>query len=221
MFNKKKKDKVKCNSCKTSISTSSNFCPTCGNPQFSEEEDLQELGMLGRSDISNRELNPFSNQNLGITDKLIGSIINNLVKNIGNEFKNLDPSMKKANVQTFPNGIKIRIGPPQKNQSSSPKSKRKSITESQIKKMNSLPRASAKTSIKRLSDKVVYELSTYGINSTDDIFVSKLESGYEVKAIGEKKVYVNTIPINLPLTRFILDKNKLSVEFNAKEESVF
>ena len=36
----------------------------------------------------------------------------------------------------------------------------------------------------------------------EDIFISKLESGYEIKAIGSKKIYVNSVPINLPLKQY-------------------
>ncbi len=83
----------------------------------------------------------------------------------------------------------------------------------QLKKMGSLPRTEAKTSVKRFGDKVVYELATPGVNSANDVFVSKLESGYEIKAIGNKKIYVNSVPINLPLRKYSILKNKLLVEF--------
>jgi hypothetical protein len=55
--------------------------------------------------------------------------------------------------------------------------------------MGKLPRAKAKSSSKRLGDRLVYELVTPGVTSPKDIFISKLESGYEIKAIGQKKVY--------------------------------
>ena len=58
-----------------------------------------------------------------------------------------------------------------------------------------MPRAEAKTKLRRLSDKVVYEIAAQGIESPDDVLISKLESGYEIKAIGKKKIYVNTIPM--------------------------
>ena len=53
-----------------------------------------------------------------------------------------------------------------------------------------------------------------GIESVEDVFISKLESGYEVKAIGKKKVYVNSLPVNLPLRGYGIDVSKgLMVEF--------
>ena len=87
------------------------------------------------------------------------------------------------------------------------------VSEKQFEKMNSLPRVKAETKVKRINDKIVYELETPGIESPNDVFVSKLESGYEIKAIGDKKVYVNTLPINLPLKAMSLNKEKLFIEF--------
>ena len=52
------------------------------------------------------------------------------------------------------------------------------------------------------------------MTSTDDVFISKLESGYETKVIGGKKVFVNSLPINLPLLRYTIANNKLFLEFN-------
>ena len=88
------------------------------------------------------------------------------------------------------------------------------VNEEQIKKMSSLPREKAKTNVKRLGDKIIYELTTPGVTSTDDVFISKLESGYETKVIGGKKVFVNSLPINLPLLRYTIANNKLFLEFN-------
>jgi len=115
----------------------------------------------------------------------------------------------------LPNGIKIRIGPAMQNpqiQNQNRQLPKLKITDEQLNRMSSLPRASAKTAIRRLSDKIVYELDVPGISSVNDVFISKLESGYEVKAIGDK-VYTNTLPVTLPLRSMSVDKNKISIEF--------
>ncbi|RMD67708.1 hypothetical protein D6817_00795, partial [Candidatus Pacearchaeota archaeon] len=92
----------------------------------------------------------------------------------------------------------------------------KPIDSERIRKLTELPKAKAKTKVKRVGDKLFYEMLTPGVDSLDDVFVSKLESGYEIKAIGKKKVYVNSVPINLPLKRFTILKNKLLIEFNSR-----
>ncbi len=89
-----------------------------------------------------------------------------------------------------------------------------------LKKMSLMPREKAKTNIKRLSDKIVYELATPGVASLQDIFISKLESGYEVKAVGENKVYVNSIPLNLPIKSYSIIDNKISLEFHSGKDFV-
>ena len=216
MIFKKKKSNIKCENCSSSISNKYSFCPNCGNSQFDQEKESKDFGMLGRTDSDEYEEENIM-AGFGITDKLINSLVNNLAKSLDKQFKDVNKEMNRTEVRSFPNGIKIRIGPPIQQTRQPKKQIRKSVTESQIKKMSELPRTTAKSSIKRLGDKVIYQLETPGVSSQDDIFISKLESGYEVKAIGSKKVFVNNLPINLPLNNLSLLKNKLLVEFNAKE----
>jgi len=138
------------------------------------------------------------------------------MRSLDKQFKNADREFTNTEVKSFPNGIKIRIGPPipGKRQTKNNPTLNHVLTEKQLKKMANLPRATAKTSVKRIGDRVVYELSTPGLESKEDVFVSKIESGYEVKVIGNKKVYVNSLPLNLPLRKLSILKNKLLVEFN-------
>ena len=85
----------------------------------------------------------------------------------------------------------------------------------QLERISKLPKAAAKSVMKRMGDKVIYELTAPGVISLNDILVSKLESGYEVKAIGKTKVYVNTLP-ELPLDRYGIDKDKLLFDFKTQ-----
>jgi hypothetical protein len=91
---------------------------------------------------------------------------------------------------------------------------KRALTEKQMERIAALPRKQAKTQIKRFGNKVLYELATPGVLDTEDVFVSRLESGYEVKALGNSKMYVNTLPINLPIKSVMLEKNKIIVEFS-------
>jgi hypothetical protein len=79
-----------------------------------------------------------------------------------------------------------------------------------------LPRVEASSSMKRLGDKIVYELKTLGVSSLEDVFVSKLAEGYEIKAIGTKKVYVNSLPVELPLQGYTLHEKGLTLEFGTQ-----
>lgn len=206
-FNKKSKKKIlRCENCDSKINKKFSFCPDCGESLRIQEKDHSGFGLLDNPRLGE---NPFAS--LGISEKMINSIMGNLMKSLDFQMKD----MPAPEIQNLPNGIKIRIGT-----SSQPKSKpqlkKKEITEEQIKKMSGLPRAEAKSNLRRFSDKVVYELTTPGVESVQDIFISKLESGYEVKAIGDKKVYINNIPVTLPLKKYSIANKKTFVEFSAQ-----
>jgi hypothetical protein len=218
LFGKKNKE-VKCSNCNSSLNDKFNFCPYCGGSLRDERKEMKEFGMLGRDDFPRaKDIQP-NLQNFGITDKLINSIMNSMMKSFDNIQNVKDVNQENAKIEQLPNGIKISIGVPQQIKQRKEKTQiaKKEITEEQMKKLSSLPRTSAKSKIKRLSDKVVYELAVSGIESPNDIFVSKLENGYEIKAIGKKKIYTNSIPIDLPLRGFSLSDNKLLVEFKTEK----
>src|SRR3989344_7767233 len=176
--------KIKCFACNSKIDKNYSFCPHCGEQLNIDDKDFGFLGKHDKVQQNNQAEN--MQFGLGITDKVLGSLINSLVKNLDKQFKDMNENQINSEVKPFSNGIKIRIGPPV--QQAKPKVVKKQITPEQIERMSKLPRSKAKTKITRLSDKVVYELSTQGIKSPEDVFVSKLETGYEIKAIGEKKV---------------------------------
>ncbi len=211
----KKTKMLECAMCNSEVDKKYSFCPFCGATVIDKNKEIEDFGILGKSDIGNNFGDPLATQGLGITDKIIGSLVNNLMRNLEKQFK----EMEKTEVKSFPNGIRIKIGgmPITQKRQTQKLLPKKSLSDDQIKKMSSLPRTIAKSAIKRLSDKVVYELNTPGLESAHDVFVSKLESGYEIKAIGNKKIYVNSIPINLPLHGFSISDNKLLVEFKTEE----
>ena len=215
-----KKDKIKCARCSSGIDEKFSFCPYCGLSQIDAEKEMREFGMLGRNDAAPGN---FSSPEMNLADQLIGSIMNNLVKTLDKQFKEMEKSDggDRTEIRALPNGIRIKIGGapiqqvPKKNPSQVTK---KTITEDQIKKMASLPRAEARSNMRRLSDRVVYELDAAGIESPKDVFISKLENGYEIKAIGKKKVFVNTIPVNLQIHGFSINGDTLFVEFLTQEQ---
>ncbi len=213
MFFSNKKKSLKCEVCSSKVNEKYSFCPYCGTNLIDEEAELKEFGMLGRSDLKESEIPINPMMNLGITDKLIGSLMNSLMKNLDKQFK----EMEKTEIRSFPNGIKIRIGPPVPMQQQKKETQtKKAISSEQLQKMSILPRATAKSNVRRLSNKVVYELNIPGIESPEDVFVSKTESGYEIKVIGNKKVYINNIAIDLPIKGYSIDNNKLLVEFKTE-----
>src|SRR3989344_9010760 len=224
LFGKKSKDQIKCRVCSSKVSSDFAFCPHCGSVLNEEpKEDDKDYGLLGKDDSLSSLEKSFQGNNFGITDKIVSSIFNSLVKSLDKQFKDVDKQsardMGRAEIKSFPTGIRIKISPATQ---SKPKQKaqktKRVITPEQMEKMTSLPRSEAKANVRRLSDKVIYELTTPGVESTDDVFVSKLENGYEIKAIGNKKVYFKSLPVNLPIRGFSIGKNKLLVEFKTENE---
>lgn len=203
----KKKSRQACNYCSKEIEEKFIYCPYCGKSSLSPEQIQKEFGLLGNSDEELLE-NPMAAA--GLLSQMIAPMMQGLAKSF------MEQMSEEAEIQQLPNGISIRmssVARPKKRQPQ--KSIKPEITKEQIEKMADLPRATAKTKIRRLSDRVVYDLSIPGIDSLKDIFVSKTESGYEVKVLSKNKVYVNNLPINLPLRQYSFNEDGLSMEFVA------
>lgn len=202
MFSKK----TPCPRCKTKLKEDFSFCPHCGIDLRNPQLELENYGLFGRNEGMQEMPQPTS-MGMGISDKLINSIFNQLMKSIEGQVR----GMNAENIAQNSNGVTIKVGLPAEAQPK--RAKRKSISEEQIKRMTGLPRVEAKTNIRRLSDRVVYELKAPGVNSVEDIFVSKLAEGYEIRAIGKSKVYLNSLPVELPLKRYSLSDKGITFEF--------
>lgn len=225
-FNKKDKKQRKCENCSSYTDKKYSFCPHCGNSFIDLEKERADFGLLGKN--GGEEEMPFPVSDFGFFGKAMSSMLNSLMKDFDKEVREQEKlderEMQNTEIRSFPNGVKIKItGPIMKKQRIMKKENEvlnnyQDIGEEQIKKMSSLPREKAKANVKRLGNKVIYELSTPGVLSPQDVFVSKLESGYEIKVIGSKKIYINTLPINLPLNRYAIAKDKLLVEFSVQTD---
>lgn len=208
MFDKKRP----CTRCRSSIKADFDFCPHCGCDMRNPEKDLREFGLLGKNEFSNAPVVGGGSMGFGISDKILASLIQQVFKAL--ESQNGQQG-QPGELQAIPNGFQLNIGVgPQKQPA---RQKIRKVTEDQLKRMAGAPRVEAKTEIRRLSDRVVYELKAPDVEVAEDVFVSKVESGYEVKAIGKKKVYVNSLQVDLPLKDCRLEKNKgVTLEFGAQ-----
>ena len=205
MFSKKEK----CARCEGKLKEEFSFCPYCGDDRRNPHKNASDYGLLGKNEsLEGAPL--IGGGNMGFADNLFQSLFNGLMKSLETQMRSSGNSGIQPDIRVMPNGIVVNLthGVQQKK-----RARGKAITEEQIKRMSELPRAEGKTDVRRLSDKVVYEVKTPGVNSIEDIFVSKVESGYEVKIIGEKKVYVNTFSLDLPLKGYGLMKDSVMFEF--------
>ncbi len=225
MFKKKK-----CQRCKRKIDEKYSFCPYCGSRMYSDDEEKNDWGMLGRNDSVSSPTNEIRLP-LGFN-----TLFNSLMKNLSREFDeqlkrnyfgdNKNPKkVKKDNVSisisTFGNGpprIKVTQGGknPKIKIKENEKTKLNTFTKDQIKKFTTLPKEEPTTDIRRLSNKVTYELKMPGVESIRDISIIKLENSIEIKAIAKNKSYTKLIPINLPIKNYNLSKGKLVLELGVK-----
>ena len=202
----------KCEKCGGKIKDKFDFCPYCGLNLANPEQDIRDFGMLGKNDRIEGYPLVGGVGGMGISERLIDSLFKNLIKNLEKQMQN--SQVEGPEIQNFKNGIKISLGGLlQKKKTPKQTPTRRIITEEQIKRMGGLPRVEAKSDVRRFSDKIVYDLKAVGIGHVNDVFISRLESGYEIKAIGKKKIYVNSIPVNLPLKGYSITEKGLKVEF--------
>ena len=71
--------------------------------------------------------------------------------------------------------------------------------------------------MKRLSNRIIYEIEMPELKSAKDVSITKLENSIEIKGIGEDKAYFKLIPINLPIVDYSIEKGRLILELETGE----
>ncbi len=208
-----------CKKCGKKISEDYRFCPHCGATD--ENFDQGDWGMLGKDDLvskNNFQLPPGFNM-----------IFNSLMKNLGKQMNGmLDEPKKSADEKEKKHGMSISISTSGNNPTKikvNPigqikkqiKKMPEQFSKENLKKFSELKKEEPKTSIKRLSDKVIYDIELPEVNGLKDISILRLESSIEIKAIGKKQAYFKSIPINFPIIDYLFSKEKLTLEFEIKD----
>lgn len=197
----------KCFNCGREIEKNFIFCPYCG-ANIKREEDKRNYGFLGRDD----EID-----NLNINNSVFGSLFNNIVNELTRQMSNSNP-------EQFGRGIRINVNslngkPVIKVNELRNKNEMKidnGITDEEIGKMRKLPKKEAETSVRRLSNRLIYEIHLPGVKSMKNIMINKLESGIEIRAFSDDASYFKILPINLPIVNYGFEKSKLTIELNPK-----
>lgn len=205
----------KCRGCGERISGKYSFCPSCGTSV--KQSKQKDLGMLGENDLEEFD-NMMENSFLG---KMMGKMFENTMKMLEREMqkemhrKQHHPQVQpKTNFQLFINGKKVNIeGVEQKQKEEEPEKEFIiDLPNEPLKDFAKLPRKEPKTNIRRLSDKVIYEISMPGIKSEKNISIVNLENSIEVKGVGNKVAYKKIIPISMPITDYNISRGKLILE---------
>ena len=222
MFGKKA-----CPRCNEGVSKGYDFCPHCGSAFGKKAEDY---GMLGFDDEVEMQQDPFQNLFGGISGSIFNKMFGSAIKMLEKEFKNQsqNPNQnpripQKSNFEIIINGKRInpenirfaqRIVQPAEDKPRK-KATPKMSSES-LKKISKLPKKEPSTSIRRLANKVIYEVNIPGVKSMNDISITRLENSIEIKALAGNKAYAKLIPLNLPITNYELTDGKLILELDAK-----
>jgi HSP20 family molecular chaperone IbpA len=232
MFNKKT-----CQRCGRKTSKGDSFCPTCGTP-LKKSRRKEDLGMLGEDDCF-EEIDSISNSlfgKIGGFGGLGGGFMNNMISNTMKMLeKEMQREMQKENkvqnqnnenmprtkIKLIINGKEINLNGMNNGFKEGPreeKHKEKVIkfnrfSEEQAKKFSKLPKKEPKTELKRIADKISYEIEIPGVNSFEDVSVLPLEKSIEVKAIAKENSYSKSIPLNLPIIDYVFSRGLLILEF--------
>jgi hypothetical protein len=224
----------KCPRCERKIHKEFSYCPFCGFDikKYEEEEDF---GFFGRSD---RIAEDFFKDDTSILGGSLGKIMNSLMKQLEKQMNDMEKETDSLDTPHTPNitprGFKIQIstGKPiikeingtgfadseglndseeqtiKTSKISSPR-----ISKEEIERRSRLPKTEAESNVRRLGDKLVYEISVPGVNSKKDILVTKLEESIEIKAYSHDRCYVKTIPLKLEIIGYALKDETIFVEF--------
>jgi len=197
--------KRKCLSCAKKVERRFNFCPYCGE-SFKVRAEKSDFGMLGRDD---------SGSGTRVEPKLpfgMEKIMNSLVKQ-------LEKQMGSMNGEGMPKGIRINVmrGNPQMGQVVQRAPEKKIIdvprvSEEENERRMMLSKVEAESRVKRLSDTIIYEIETPGVKRKDDVVLTELATGLEIKAYSRDKCYVKFIPLKVEVVEYYVEKERVVVE---------
>jgi len=186
-----------------------NFCPYCG-VSFKTRDERENFGMLGRNDSSERVVEelklPFG----------INGIMNSLVKQLESQLGNMDLGEGCG----LPKNVKIRIARgPQMRQIVQEEPEKIDevpiISGEENNRRASLQREEVKSRVRRLADRIIFEMETPGVKKKKDVVITKLASGLEIKAYSKDKCYVKFIPLTVEVIEYSVRDEKVFVELKA------
>ena len=198
--------KKKCPSCSKKIEKKFSYCPYCG-VGFNSRNEENDFGILGQND-STRKVQEEFKLPFGV-EKIMGSLVKQLEKQLG--------SVNLGNIKELPRNVKIRIarGPGMGQViEKRPENKIKlpTISEKEADRRTGLPKVEVESKVRRLADSVFYEIDTPGVERKDDVVLTELATGLEIRAYSKDKCYVKFIPLKVEVVRYSVEREKVIVE---------
>jgi len=218
----------KCPRCDNKTKDNHDFCPFCGY-NLNSEYDKEDYGFLGKNDFIEDNYNV-----LGFGDTFIEKLFNSTMKILEKQMRNISKEVQEPSSNTAPNNLNFqffvngkRVFPEKVQQKSlpSPVYRTEKINQASPEKLKKfagsakLPKKEPNTKLKRLGNKIVYELEVPGVNNIDDILINRLENSIEIKALSKNNVYHKTLNLNLPVVRYQLINGNLFVELGNNNQT--
>ncbi len=226
--------KKRCKKCGKLIDSRFRYCPYCGAKLIEPDGLLDRIDELMQPSFGSFGFDDFATAMM----KNFSTVFSGLLEEIERQFREIDKQLANEK-QTKPkvSGISIsiststgkkpkievrRIGKGKVSEvpikvKVEPIKKTAKLDEKTIKKIAKLPKKEAKSSVKRLSDRIVYEIDMPGVQSEKDVFITKLHNSIEIKAVAKDKVYFKLIPLALPIINYRLENEKLILELKPQE----
>jgi|TARA_Y100000310_G_scaffold342053_1_gene443534 hypothetical protein len=229
----------KCSNCNTRVRKDFEFCPSCGSDLNSNFEK-EDFGFLGRNDSVEEPIqDSFPNFSDSFMDKMFSTamkMLENQMRNLNEEVARnpnhpMNPRNKRhrqnlpndLNIQFFVNGKKVFNNPNNQhlnNQNNQQQTQAQvnqiridpKVFTDKLKKSSKLPKKEPQSKLKRISNKIVYELHVPGVKSVEDILINQLENSIEIKALSNKHLYSKSLNLNLPILRYKLKNDFLTIE---------
>jgi hypothetical protein len=221
MFSKKN-----CKKCGRKLNKKYSFCPTCGTSI--NKKDQEDFGLLGKDDFFENADSLSTSLFGGFGSGLMNKMFNNAMKMLEKELQQnmkaqnstaTNESIPKTKFRLMINGKEINLNDGtviekgiQKKETSK-KTTFNEFTEEQNEKFSKLKKIMPKSHLKRIDNKIIYEIELPGVNSLKSTSIIHLEDGIEIKALSEKKAYLKRVPLTLPILNYYLSKNLLILEF--------
>ena len=202
------------------------------------EREEKDFGFLGKDDVIMPDFGfpGIGSFGGGGFNKIFSSLIGQLDK----QFKELDREMGKETKreERMPaSGISISIATGtgmkpqikikefgkdgrerilQEREQRKPAKIKNHITEEKAREIAKLPREEAETKVRRMNDRVVYEIGMPGVSGLKDVIINQLENSIEIKAFSKDKMYVKLLPVKLPILRYGLKDETLILELGGR-----
>lgn len=216
----------KCPGCGSKVNKNQNYCSYCGYP-LKKKEDIGDF--------------PFPKISMGSVFKLTKELMKSMNFNeLMKEEKMRENKRRKdkeiSRVNNGMGGISIKIsslgdkpivkikkigdnlldgieetaeGTPKDSFKSKPKIKK--LSKLIATKFAKLPKTEPATTVRRLANKIIYEIDLPGVKEKD-IIINKLQDSIEIRAFTKNKAFLKIIPIALPILKHKLEQGKLILE---------